>query len=64
MPAVFLMKAFCMLHLMYAMEAVLLSGNTLKMLDNVISNSIRKIFGVCNNAVVLDIRRAVELPDI
>ena len=64
LTSVYLMQAFCIPILTYGIEAVILSNGTIKMLDSVIDNAVKKIFKVLKADSILAIRKSVGLHSI
>ena len=64
LASIFLMKSYCMPILTFAFEALVLSRGTIKMLQSVVDNSVRRIFKVQCTGSVREIRLNVGLADI
>ena len=61
LTSVFLLKAHCLPIVRYALDATRPTASSLKTLDNLVSNAVRKIFGVTTAESVLTVRQTVDL---
>lgn len=64
LSSVFLMKSYCLPILTFSFEALILSRSTIKMLQSVVDNAVRKIFNVNCSGSIREIRLNVGLSDM
>jgi len=61
LTSVFLMRSYCMPIIHYALEATAPPLMVLRMFDNMVDNSLRKIFNICNAESVHNVRCMVGI---